>query len=62
MNGINFDKTYCASPECKNKCGSKLILDFSMKNRLNYQLPGWEDRISFGYFCNESGELIKGEK
>jgi hypothetical protein len=41
-----LDKTYCASPECKNECGRKMdVKDHSRKYG--------DDRICYGYFCGE---------
>ena len=50
-----LDKTFCASPNCKNECGRKMTDD--EKNRL-YELTWKEPKnhaylISQAYFCGE---------
>lgn len=49
---MNLDKTFCASPECKNECGRKLPDE--------YYRSAWENPedhhgklISYAYFCGE---------
>ena len=46
-----MDKTFCASPNCKDKCGRKMM-EVTKK-----MIPDWE-RISFAEFCDENGEVI----
>lgn len=53
---ISFkDKTFCASPNCKNECGRKMtkqeIEEFERMNA-----PGQYDGVlgvSYGYFCGD---------
>lgn len=49
---MNLDKTYCASPNCKNDCGRKLPDDYEQDRWKN---PGHYagKLISWGYFCGE---------
>ena len=47
---INFDKTYCASPDCVGACGRKL------PNNTPQELL---NRIWFGYFCGEPVNKIE---
>lgn len=58
---INFDKTYCSSPKCQNKCGRKLPMPEVLKKRFDDLDPGWDVRIRIWYsdFCDENGEVIK---
>ncbi len=41
-----LDRTFCASPDCKNKCGRKMTE--KEKNRM----PDYE-QVSYAYFCGE---------
>ena len=43
-----LDKTFCASPQCKNDCGRR------MTDREREQLTYSEAQyVSYGYFCGE---------
>lgn len=44
------DTTYCASPNCQNKCGRKMSADEKSK-------MGLHDLASYAYFCDEDGEV-----
>lgn len=39
-----LDKTFCASPNCKNECGRQLTSELEAKNIIN----NW---VSYSYFC-----------
>lgn len=48
-----LDKTFCASPNCKNECGRKMSEKEKAQKRAfeaaqRYILP-----VSYGYFCGE---------
>lgn len=58
MNFHGFDYTYCSSKNCQNKCGRKLVIDLSLTNRLDTQLPNWRERIWSAEFCDENGDVI----
>jgi hypothetical protein len=50
------DKTFCASPNCKNKCGRKMTENekdqyIQMVSRLHFSIP-----VSYAYFCVEPEE------
>lgn len=45
---MNLDKTFCSSPNCKNKCGRKMTEE-QQKFALSHQFYP----ISYGYFCGE---------
>lgn len=51
------DRTYCASPECKNECGRKLSKEDEELTR------GKDIYIAYSYFCgqpiHEHKELCK---
>ena len=53
---ISFkDKTFCASPNCKNECGRKLTPEL-LKEYERANLPDQWDGvlgIAYGYFCGE---------
>jgi hypothetical protein len=42
-----MDKTFCASPQCKNDCGRK------MTDEERRKLSAHSDYVSYGYFCGE---------
>jgi len=44
----NVDKTFCASPDCQNKCGRKM----NETERKFVRGHPWYP-ISYGYFCGE---------
>lgn len=60
MISINFDKTYCGSPNCQNKCGRQLPIDSGLRHRLNTFSPSWDTDIRIWYsdFCDKNGEVI----
>lgn len=47
------DKTFCASPNCKNACGRKMTdkqkMDLSMLSDADY----WSTQVWYAYFCGE---------
>ena len=46
-----LDKTFCASPNCKNECGRKMTEEESIKLK---SLPTIENKyVSYAYFCGE---------
>jgi len=53
-----LDKTFCASPNCKNECGRKMT--DKERDALD-RLPLQERVISQAYFCSEQANLI-GER
>lgn len=64
---MNIDRTFCASPNCKNECGRKLPDEYYQDVWKN---PGHhaDKLISWGYFCGEpentkvTNSFIKDEK
>lgn len=44
------DRTYCASPDCENKCGRKMTI-VEEQEAVQSGLP-----VSYGYFCGELKE------
>lgn len=46
-----LDKTFCASPECKNECGRKMTPE--EKEAID-KMPFY--RVSYAYFCGEPKE------
>ena len=47
-----LDKTFCASPNCKNDCGRRMTDE--EHQRLIYLNT---DRVSYGYFCGEPVDI-----
>lgn len=46
--GPLLDRTYCASPNCVNECGRKMLPDQEKElKRMTHS------RVSFAYFCGE---------
>jgi hypothetical protein len=43
-----LDKTFCASPNCKNDCGRRM--SDQERERLTYLSDKY---VSYGYFCGE---------
>ena len=48
VNYMNKDKSFCASPQCKNECGRKMKDE--LREILAMQNMPW---VSYGYFCVE---------
>lgn len=46
--GCFRDKTYCASPNCKNECGRKMSPEIA-----SILAADKYGRTSYGYFCGE---------
>lgn len=44
---MTLDKTFCASPDCKNDCGRKMT---EMEKAVLKTMPD-SYRISYSYFC-----------
>ena len=51
-----LDKTFCASPNCTNKCGRKITEDDRAK-AIRMNLP-----IASAYFCGEPDVIAVGNK
>lgn len=49
-----LDKTFCASPQCKNDCGRRMTDE--ERERLTYSNAQY---VSYGYFCGEDDKPIK---
>lgn len=47
-----LDKTFCASPNCKNDCGRRMT--DAERERLTYSQAQY---VSYGYFCGEDEEV-----
>jgi hypothetical protein len=41
------DKTFCASPNCKNECGRKMTEDEKITLQKNWA------PVNYGYFCGD---------
>ncbi len=53
------DRTFCASPNCKNECGRK-ISDLERQDAVHLDMP-----IAWAYFCDipaENFNSIKGNE
>jgi hypothetical protein len=50
-----LDRTFCASPNCKNECGRKMTEE--QRNRRPENMP-----VSYAYFCDALGEKISTTK
>lgn len=49
-----LDKTFCASPQCKNDCGRRMT--DREREQLTYSQAQY---VSYGYFCGEDEAPIK---
>lgn len=55
---ISFrDKTFCASPECKNECGRKMSNEHERELKMLKDSRYHTIQVCYGYFC---GEPTKG--
>lgn len=53
MSGFK-DRTFCASPDCKNECGRKMTnLECVELDELNRTRIYYPCEVSYGYFCGE---------
>ena len=50
------DTTFCASPNCKNKCGRKLTKK-DIKNAIEWW-GGENFPIAYSNYCDDKGELL----
>ena len=48
-----LDKTFCASPKCKNDCGRRMT--DREREQLTYSQAQY---VSYGYFCNKDDAPI----
>lgn len=59
------DKTFCASPNCKNECGRQMNpfekneLDFRRECALSEDGDADIIAVSWGYFCGEPDDKIQ---
>ena len=49
-----LDKTFCASPQCKNDCGSRMTN--AQREQLSYSEAQY---VSYCYFCGEDETLVR---
>ncbi|MEK0411952.1 MAG: hypothetical protein RJA03_465 [Pseudomonadota bacterium] len=47
----NLDRTFCASPGCKNECGRKMMPSDVLR------IPVVDKLISYAYFCDQPKNL-----
>jgi len=47
------DKTFCASPDCKNECGRKMTEAEKQECKNFHYSTGFTMPVSYGYFCGE---------
>lgn len=48
-----LDKTFCASPQCKNDCGRRMT--DREREQLTYSQAQY---VSYGYFCGEEDKPV----
>lgn len=48
-----LDKTFCASPNCKNECGRKLTPEQKQDLAMLKDAGYWSAIVSYAYFCGE---------
>ena len=48
-----LDKTFCASPQCKNDCGRRMT--DAQREQLTYSQAQY---VSYGYFCGEDDKPV----
>lgn len=51
------DRTYCASPNCENKCGRKLTKEQKQELAMLSDAGYWSAQVSYAYFCGDSDTL-----
>jgi hypothetical protein len=47
------DRTYCASPDCNNKCGRKMTNMEIAHHKAFFAQHGYDIPVSYGYFCDK---------
>lgn len=48
-----LDKTFCASPQCKNDCGRRMT--DAQREQLTYSQAQY---VSYGYFCGQDDKPV----
>lgn len=56
---MNFDKTFCASPDCKNECGRKMTEEQKQDLNMLSDAGYFSQQIWQAYFCGEPEEPPK---
>ncbi len=51
------DKTFCASPDCKNECGRKMTPEDVRELEVAAKVNIWNGVISQAYFCGVPDEI-----
>lgn len=60
---ISFkDRSFSASPDCKNECGRKLTPELMREYEIANLPENWDGMltISYGYFCGGKLDLLPG--
>ena len=58
-----LDKTFCASPNCTDKCGRKMSkIEANYFKELAFRGINVSSRISHAYFCDKPTELDADEQ
>lgn len=49
-----LDKTFCASPGCKNECGRKMSdIEEALLKKMTWAAPEKYPWVSYAYFCKK---------
>jgi len=58
----NFDRTFCMSPACQNRCKRKMDDEHKSFLKTESEKFGFDRPISYSYFCGDDGELLSPEE
>jgi len=56
-----LDKTFCASPNCKNECGRKMTAEKKQDLAMLSDAGYWSAQVSYAYFCGEAEDNENNE-
>jgi hypothetical protein len=48
-----LDRTFCASPNCKNECGRMMTEMQTSQRKASFYASGFNLPVSYAYFCCE---------
>ena len=50
-----LDRTFCASPDCKNECGRKMTdIEVTLLKKMTWETPEKCPWVSYAYFCKKT--------
>lgn len=59
INMVYLDKTFCASPNCTNKCGRMMTQEEQDMLDYLYSTDDWAPPVAYGLFCENNHDRLQ---